>query len=175
MWCHGILISQSVKSLPALSLMKPNKKGVRWAQDKRKRSHAHSKNAVWFAFYCVQMTVHKRAEPARVGGLADWLRTDLTDSRSPPPLILTVTAVYNRQAGVVLSRNAWGWEWLCLGVKVSLIIVIITLLILLLFISLFQLLLFKTLVIFQGLSSEIKHCSGNYSLAEEMTNLEVCA
>lgn len=83
--------------------MKPNKKGVRWAQDKRKRSHAHSKNAVWFAFYCVRMKVHKRAEPARVGGLAGWLRTDLTDSRSPTPLITTVTAVCIRQAGAVLS------------------------------------------------------------------------
>lgn len=83
--------------------MKPNKKGVRWAQDKRKRSHAHSKNAVWFAFYCVQMRVHKRAEPTRVGGLADWLRTDLKYSRSPPPLITTVTAVCIRQAGAVLS------------------------------------------------------------------------
>jgi len=54
------------------------------------------------------MRVHKRAETARVGGLADWLRTDLTDSRSPPPLITTVTAVCIRQAGAVLSRNAWG-------------------------------------------------------------------
>lgn len=86
--------------------MKP-KKGVRWAQDKRKRSHAHSKNAVWFAFYCVQMRVRKRAEPARLGRLADWLRTDLTDSRFPPLLIITVTAVCIRQAGAVLSRNAW--------------------------------------------------------------------
>lgn len=76
---------------------------MRWAQDKRKISHAHSKNAVWFAFYCVQMRVRKRAEPVRVGGLADWLRTDLTDSRSPPPLITTVTAVCIRQAGAVLS------------------------------------------------------------------------
>lgn len=49
------------------------------------------------------MRVHKRAEPARVGGLADWLRTDLTESSSPPPLITTVTAVCIRQAGAVLS------------------------------------------------------------------------
>lgn len=49
------------------------------------------------------MRVHKRTEPVRVGGLADWLRTDLTDSRSPPPLIVKVTAVCIRQAGAVLS------------------------------------------------------------------------
>jgi len=172
LWCLNYTqVASALRSNEAKFL----KKGVWWAQDKRKRSHAHSKNAVWFAFYCVQMRVHKRAETARVGGLADWLRTDLTDSRSPPPLITTVTAVCIRQAGAVLSRNAWGEnEWLCLGVKVSLVIIIITLLILLLFIYIVQLLLFKTLVIFQGLSSEIQHCSGNYSLTEEMTNLKVC-
>lgn len=49
------------------------------------------------------MRVHKRAEPARVGGLADWLRSDLKDSRSPPPLVTMVTAVCIRQAGAVLS------------------------------------------------------------------------
>lgn len=49
------------------------------------RSHAHSKNTIKFVFYCIQMRVRKRAEPAGVGGLADWLRTGLTNSRSPSP------------------------------------------------------------------------------------------
>lgn len=83
-------------------------KVVRWAQDKkkeRKKVMHIVKNAVWFAFYCVQMRVHKWVEPATLGGLADWLRTDLTDSRSPPPLIIMVTAVCTRQAGAVLSAG----------------------------------------------------------------------
>lgn len=101
----------SVKSLPALNSHEAKqKKGLRWAQDKTKISHAHSKNTICFVFYCVQMRVHKRAEPARVGGLADWLRTDLTDSRSPPPLITMVTAVCIRQAGAVLSVRSRGRE-----------------------------------------------------------------
>ena len=57
--------------------MKPNKR-VRWAQDKRNKVMHIVKNAVWIAFYCVQVRVHKRAEPVRVGGLSDWLRTELT-------------------------------------------------------------------------------------------------
>lgn len=31
-----------------------------------------------------------------------------------------------------------------------------------------------TLVILHGLSSEVQHCSRNYSLTEEMSNLKVC-
>lgn len=61
------------------------------------------KNAVWFAFYCVQVRVCKKAEPVQVVGLADWLTTDLMDSRSPPLLITKVTAVCTQPAGAVLS------------------------------------------------------------------------
>lgn len=63
------------------------------------------KNAVWFAFYCVQVRVCKKAEPVQVVGLADWLTTDLMDSRSPPPLITKVTAVCTQPAGAVLSAR----------------------------------------------------------------------
>lgn len=40
-----------------------------------------------------------------LGGLADWLRTDLTDSRSPRPLSASVTAVCIRRAGAALSAE----------------------------------------------------------------------
>lgn len=156
--------------------MKPNEKGWDGRKTKEKEVMHRVKTQYGLRFIAFRWEFIKRAEPVRVGGLADWIRTKLTGSRSPPPMITVVTAVCIRQAGAVLSRNAWGEnDWLCLGVKVSLIIiVIITFLVLLLFISFFQLLLFKALVIFQGLSGEIQHCSGNYSLAEEVTNLKVC-
>lgn len=93
----------SIKSLSALNSYEAKQKKGWDGHKTKKRTHAHSKNTICFVFYCIQMRVHKRAKPARVGGLADWLRTDLTDSRSPPPLITMVTAVCILQAGVVLS------------------------------------------------------------------------
>lgn len=43
------------------------------------------------------------AEPAVEGGLADWLRMDLTAGLRFPPQWLLVTAACIRQAGAVLS------------------------------------------------------------------------
>lgn len=43
-----------------------------------------------------------------MGGLADWLRTDSSHCRSPPPMITTVTAVCIRPAGAALSVRGWG-------------------------------------------------------------------
>lgn len=31
-----------------------------------------------------------------------------------------------------------------------------------------------TLIVLQGLSSKIQHCSGNYSLTEKVTDLKIC-
>ena len=59
MWRHCISILSQVTSCFELE-WRQIKKGVRWAQDKRKGSHAQSKNAVWCAFYCVQVRVHKK-------------------------------------------------------------------------------------------------------------------
>lgn len=53
------------------------------------------------------MRVRRREVPSGEG-LADWLETGLMDSRAPRPLVTAVTAVCIRQAGAVLSRNAWG-------------------------------------------------------------------
>lgn len=58
------------------------------------------------------MRVCKRVEPAAVGGLMDRLRTDFMGSRSPPPLIITVTAVCIRQVEAVLSVDTQKTKWL---------------------------------------------------------------
>lgn len=60
-----VMVLIIVKSVSALSSNEAKLKRGEMGARQIKRSHAHSKNAVWFAFYCVQMRVHKRADPAR--------------------------------------------------------------------------------------------------------------